>query len=363
MKQSIITIVLSTLSFFSIATTAASPANTLWIFGDSYLDKGTFGMKITDQTSGPEGPCQSNENPSCGPRTFGDAVAQTMGQSLSNYYHIVPYTGEQLNIRHNATAFAGGGARVSCEVNPSPAGSLCISNQLEDKIQSSGAFVDGDRVLINGGNNDFIFSYSGVEDYSDEAQLPQQETFIGLADSFLQAIEKNIGADGETDVKLGFYNVPESLVKMPALRMAFNLTDDPELEQKVQQHFITNVRAYNARMKAGLEKMNFSTVVIDISKYIADIMEFPMEYGFTNGVDPICPGTIVLGNHLDTIGGCTVEAIQKEGCGTLATGYIGSGCGNDYSRFLLSDTLHPSAYAYDNIDLSHTLPALKAAGW
>ena len=359
--------------------TPAKPV--LKIFGDSLMDSGTFGFKVTVQNSDKTKPFE----------IFPEKIASSLGASTPCPYFNFAVTGYLPNLA--CANYAVGGGRINTRGDTKAvvdtANPLSIVNQMS--IGSS-LLVASDIVLIDGGANDIadlVGSYlaattpDGLASFTNKLSTvlpaatvsalvtttPTTTTLNaaslayaqGLGQLMAQSINDKIVAKGVRKVivvnAVDISATPIFSGVMATLGAAPGSAQRSAVQTSVQ----TWTNAYNAALARGLTSS--SVLVVDLNSQFTQFLTVPAQYGLTNTTVPVCPkvdgGLDAYGlaslSQLATVLACNVTNLS----GNIP---VGETSPNWWQAYAFADDLHPTPALHALIG-TYILQQLVRVGW
>ena len=359
--------------------TPAKPV--LKIFGDSLMDSGTFGFKVTVQNSDKTKPFE----------IFPEKIASSLGASTPCPYFNFAVTGYVPNLA--CSNYAVGGGRINTRGDTKAvidtANPLSIVNQMS--IGSS-LLAASDIVLIDGGANDIadlVGAYlaattpDGLASFTNKLSTvlppatvaalltttPTTTTLNaaslayaqGLGQLMAKSINDKILARGVRKVVV-VNAVDISMTPIfGGVMAALGVAPGSAQRAAVQASVRTWTNAYNATLASGLTSS--SVLVVDLNSQFTQFLTQPVQYGLTNTTVPACPkvdgGLDAYGlaslSQLPTVLACNVT--------TLSSNIpVGETSPNWWQSYAFADDLHPTPGLHALIG-SYVLQQLVRVGW
>jgi phospholipase/lecithinase/hemolysin len=351
------------------------------VFGDSLMDSGTFGFKVTVQNSDKTKPFE----------LFPEKIASSLGASTLCPYYNFAVTGYVPN--PVCTNYAVGGGRINTRGDTKAvvdtANPLSILNQIS---AGSTLLAASDIVIIDGGANDMadlVGAYLGATTPVGLAAFTNKLSTVlpaatvdalvtttpttttlnaaslayaqALAQLMAQTINDKIIAKGVRKV-IAIDVVDISTTPIFGGVMA-TLGAAPGSAQRsaVQASLQTWTNAYNTTLARGLTSNN--VLVVDLNSQFTQFLTLPAQYGLTNTTTPACPK---VDGGLDAYGLASLSQLATVlACNTSYLSShipVGDTSPNWWQSYAFADDLHPTPALHSLIG-TYILQQLVRVGW
>jgi phospholipase/lecithinase/hemolysin len=359
--------------------TATKPV--LKVFGDSLMDSGTFGFKVTVQNSDKARPFE----------VFPEKIGSAMGASTPCPYFNFAVNRYILNPACTNYAVAGGrintrGDTTAVIDNSTP---LSILNQ----ISAGSTFLAASNiVIVDGGANDIadlVASYLGVATPDGLASFtsklatvlpaatvaalvtatPTDVTlnaaatayFQALAQLMVQSINDKILARGVRKVVVVNAVDITTTPLFGGVMAAVGATPGSAQRMAMQTSVQTWTNTFNATLARGLTSSNVQ--MVDLNTQFTEFLAHPAKYGLTNTGTPACPK---VDGGLDSVGlpslsqPATVLACNTSNMSSHVP--VGETSPNWWQSYAFADDFHPTP-ALHSLMGSFMLQQLVRVGW
>ena len=351
------------------------------VFGDSLMDSGTFGFKVTVQNSDKAKPFE----------IFPEKIASGLGTSTLCPYFNFAVTGYASN--PVCTNYAVGGGRINTRGDTKgtvdTATPLSIINQMS---AGSPLLAASDIVIVDGGANDMadlvaayigVFTPDGLTAFTNKlstvlpaatvaaliTSTPTTTTLNaaslayaqGLAQMMAQTINDKILARGVRKVVV--INVVD-ITATPifgGVMSALGAAPGSAQRNAVQTSVQTWTNAYNATLSRALTSN--SVLVVDLNSQFTQFVKQPAQYGLTNTTTPACPK---VDGGLDAFGLASLSQLATVlACNTSNLSShipVGETSANWWQSYAFADDLHPTPALHSLIG-TYILQQLVRVGW
>ena len=362
-------------------TPTATAKPVVKVFGDSLMDSGTFGFKVTIQNSDKSLPFEifpENIASSIGASTpcpyFNFAVTRYLNNPVCGNFAV---SGGRINTRGDTKA-------IFDSSNP-----LSILNQL---LIGSNFLAPTDIVIIDGGANDiadlagaylgattpdglaaFTNKLSTVLPATTVAALvtnaPTNATLSvaasayaqGLAQAMAQSINDKVVARGVRKVVVVNAVDITTTPLFGGIMAALGATPGSTQRAAVQTSVQTWTNLFNAALARGLPSS--SVLVVDLNSQFTQFLARPTQYGLTNTTTPACPK---VEGGLDNAGLASLSQIPTVlACNTSNMSShipVGESSPNWWKTYAFSDDFHPTP-ALHGLMATYILQQLVRVGW
>ena len=363
-------------------TTPKTIAPAFKVFGDSLMDSGTFGYKMTVQSSDLNNPFM----------IFPELVAANMGVSkLCSFFNYSAAT-STFSTQSTCTNYAVAGSRVNNLTNstaPSNTSPLSIPFQISTAAAS---IASTDIVMVDGGGNDMadlIGAYlqaatpAGVTTYTNLlttllpaatvstvlGSTPTATSMATAAGAYAQAAAQTLAASVRTNIvakgvnKVVVVNVPDitTTPRFAAILAQVAATAGTAKRDATQAAARAWVQAYNATLAQSLAGTKVQ--VFDLYAEGTRVTNSPAQYNLSNVTTPACPkvtgGTDSLGTATLTLP-ATVLACNS--ANLSANIPVGETSANWWQSYGYADNFHPTPALHRLIGQAINIQLAKA-GW
>ena len=353
----------------------------LKVFGDSLMDSGTFGFKVTVQNSDKTKPFQ----------IFPEKIASNLGASTPCPYFNFSVTGYLPNLACSNYAVGGGriNTRGDTKAVVDTASPLSILNQMSI---SSPFLAVTDIVVIDGGANDIadlVGAYLGATTPDGVASFTNKLSTVlpaatvsalvtttpttttlnaaslayaqGLAQLMAQSINDKILARGVRKVIVINAVDITTTPLFGGVMVALGAAPGSAQRNAVQTSVQTWTNAFNTTLARGLTSS--SVLVVDLNSQFSQFLALPAQYGLTNTTTPACPkvdgGLDAYGlaslSQLATVLACNVTNLSSR----IPAGETSP---NWWQSYAFADDLHPTPALHALIG-TFILQQLVRVGW
>lgn len=358
------------------------PKPVLKIFGDSLMDSGTFGFKVTVQNSDKSKPFE----------IFPEKIASSLGASTPCPYFNFGVTSYVIN--PVCSNYAVGGGRVNTRGDTKAvidtANPLSIPNQLS---AGSALLLPTDIVIIDGGANDMadlIGAYltantpDGLAAFTNKLSTvlpaatvsalvtatPTPVTMNAAASAYAQALGQGMGqtiidkvlARGVRKVVVvNAVDISTTPIFGGVMAAAGAAPGSPQ-RAAVQASIQAWTNAYNTALASRLTPSS-SVLVVDLNSQFTQFVSQPLQYGLTNTTTPACPkvdgGLDAYGlaslSQIPTVLACNTTNLQ----GRIP---VGETSPNWWQSYAFADDLHPTPALHALIG-TYILQQMLRVGW
>ncbi len=368
-------------------TTPKTIAPAFKVFGDSLMDSGSFGNKVTIQSS----------DPTTSFMVFPELVAANMGVGkLCSFFNYSTTTATSttatFSTQSTCTNYAVAGSRVNNLTNstsPSNSSPLSILYQIATAAPTLAAT---DVVMVDGGGNDMadlIGTYlragtaTGVSNYSNLlgtllpaatvstllGTTPTTTSMATAAAAYAQAAAQALAASVRTHIvakgvtKVVVVNVPDvtTTPRFAAILAQVEATSGTAKRDATQAAARSWLLAYNTALAQGLAGTNVQ--LFDLYAEGTRVTNNPAQYNLTNVTTPACPkvtgGTDSLGtatlNLPATVAACNTANLS-------ANIPVGETSANWWQSYGYADNFHPTPALHKLIGQAINIQLAKA-GW
>ncbi len=358
------------------------PRPVVKVFGDSLMDSGTFGFKVTVQNSGPARPFQ----------VFPEVVASSMGASAPCPFFNFALTTFLYNPLCNNFAVASGRINTRGDVNAvvDTSTPLNILNQISI---GSGFVQASDVVIIDGGANDIadlVGSYFGATTPDGITSLTSKLSTVlpastvaslvgsnpnpislnaastayiqAVAQQLVQAINDKILARGVRKVVV-VNAVDITTTPLFAGVMSAASAGPGSLQRAAAQLVVQGwTTAFNNALAAGLATSRVQIVDLN-TQFTRFVTSSPTQYGLTNTSTPACPK---VNGGLDKVGlpslsqPATVLACNVANMSAHIP--VGETSPNWWQNYAFADDFHPTPALHGLIG-NAIVQQLQRVGW
>ena len=357
------------------------PKPVLKIFGDSLMDSGSFGFKVTVQNADKSKPFE----------VFPEKIASSLGVNTPCPHFNFALT--KFVVNPGCTNYAVGGGRINprgdTKATVDPANPLSILNQI---AIGSAQLVASDIVVIDGGANDMadlVGAYlaattpDGLASFTSKLSTVLPATTVAalvtaaptaatlntaalayaqaLAQVMVQTVNDKILARGVRKVVV--INVVDISATPVFGGVMASLGAAPGSAQRnaVQTSIQTWTNAYNTALARGLSSNN--VLVVDLNSQFTQFLAQPAKYGLTNTTTPACPkvagGLDAYGlpslSQLPTVLACNSSNLS-------ANIPLGETSSTWWQSYAFADDLHPTPALHALIG-SFVLQQMVRVGW
>jgi outer membrane lipase/esterase len=351
------------------------------VFGDSLMDSGTFGFKVTVQNSDKTKPFE----------IFPEKIASSLGASTPCPHFNFAVTGYVPNPVCNN--YAVGGGRINTRGDTKgPVDTVTPLSILNQISAGSALLAASDIVIVDGGANDMadlVAAYIGVVTPDGFAAFTNKLSTVlpastvaalvtstpttttlnaaslayaqGLAQLMAQTINDKILARGVRKVVV--INVVD-ITATPifgGVMAALGAAPGSAQRNAVQASVQTWTNAYNAVLTRALTSN--SVLVVDLNSQFTQFVTQPAQYGLTNTTTPACPK---VDGGLDAFGLASLSQLPTVlACNTSNLSShipVGETSGNWWQSYAFADDLHPTPALHSLIG-SFILQQLVRVGW
>lgn len=357
------------------------PKPVLKVFGDSLMDSGTFGFKVTVQNADKSKPFE----------VFPEKIASSLGASTPCPHFNFAVTRYVTNL--SCTNYAVGGGRINVRGDTKAAVDtetpLSILNQVS---AGSAGLVPGDIVVIDGGANDIadlVGAYlaantpDGLEAFTSKlatvlpaatvaalvTSTPTAATLQaaalayarGLAERMAQTINDKILAKGVRKVvAINVVDISATPI-FGGVMAAAGAAPGSAQRIAVQASIQTWTNAYNAALAGGLPSS--SVLIVDLNRQFTQFLTQPAQYGLTNTTTPACPK---VDGGLDAYGLASLSQIPTvlacNSSNLSAHIPVGETSANWWQSYAFADDLHPTPALHALIG-TYVLQQMVRVGW
>ncbi len=364
----------------SVATVAtAKPV--VRVFGDSLMDSGTFGFKVTIQNSDKSRPFE----------IFPEKIASSLGASTPCPYFNFAVTGYVPN--PVCTNFAVSGGRINTRGDTiaaiDTANPVSILNQISI---GSNLMAASDIVIVDGGANDIADlagSYVGAVTPEGIASFTSKLSTVlpaatvaalvtgtpttttlnaaalayaqGLAQLMAQSINEKIVARGVRKVVVVNAVDITTTPLFGGIMSALGATPGSAQRAAVQTSIQAWTNLFNTTLAKGLPSS--SVLVVDLNSQFTQFLAQPAQYGLTNVTTPACPK---VNGGLDNAGLASLTQLPTVlACNTSNMSShipVGETLPTWWQTYAFSDDFHPTPAMHALIG-NFILQQLVRVGW
>lgn len=357
------------------------PKPVLKVFGDSLMDSGTFGFKVTVQNADKSKPFE----------VFPEKVASALGANTPCPHFNFALTKFVNN--PSCTNYAVGGGRVNTRGDTKAAidttTPLSILNQMS---VGSPSLAASDIVIIDGGANDMadlvgaylaVPTSDGLESFTNKLSTvlpaatvaalvtpaPTATTLNtaalayaqGLAQLMVQTINEKILARGVRKVVvINVVDISATPI-FGGVMAAAGAAPGSAQRNAVQAAIQTWTNAYNLALARGLASNN--VLVVDLNSQLTQILTQPAKYGLTNTTTPACPK---VAGGLDAYGLASLSQLPTvlacNSSNLSANVPVGETSPNWWQSYAFADDLHPTPALHSLIG-TFLLQQMVGVGW
>ena len=364
-----------------VAAPAVAVKPVVKVFGDSLMDSGTFGFKVTTQNSDKSRPFE----------IFPEKVASGLGANTPCPYFNYAVNGYVSNPVCGNFAVSGGriNTRGDTIAVIDTANPVSILNQISI---GSNAMAASDIVIVDGGANDIAdlaSSYvsaitpDGIANFKNKLSTVLTASTVAalvtttpttttlnvaasayaqsLAQLMAQSINDKIVAKGVRKVVV--VNVVDITTTPLFAGIMSTLGATPGSAQRaaVQTSVQTWTNLFNTTLAKGLPST--SVLVVDLNSQFTQFLAQPAQYGLTNTTTPACPR---VAGGLDNAGLASLTQIATVlACNTSNMSAhipVGETSPNWWQTYAFSDDFHPTPALHGLIG-TYILQQLVRVGW
>ena len=351
------------------------------VFGDSLMDSGSFGFKVTIQNSDKSRPFE----------IFPEKIASSLGANTP-----CPYFNFALTrfVPNRACAnFAVGGGRINIRGDANsvvdPEDPTSILNQM---AIGSSSLAPSDIVLIDGGANDIAdltgaylgaTTPAGLTSFTNKlstvlpantvaalvTNVPTTATLNAAASVYAQALAQQLAQSVNDKIlargvrKVIVVNAVDITLTPVFGGVMATVGAGPGSAQRaaVQASVQTWTNLFNATLARGLTSN--SVLVVDLNTQFARFLAQPAQYGLTNTTTPACPK---VSGGLDQYGLASLSQTPTVlACNTSNMSSnipVGETSPNWWQTYAFADDLHPTPALHALIG-TYVLQQLVRVGW
>ncbi|MES2582860.1 MAG: SGNH/GDSL hydrolase family protein [Pseudomonadota bacterium] len=357
------------------------PKPVLKIFGDSLMDSGTFGFKVTVQNADKNKPFE----------IFPEKIASSLGANTPCPHFNFAVTGYVSNL--TCTNYAVGGGRINTRGDTKAVVDTTTPLSILNQISAGATLLaSSDIVVIDGGANDMadlvgaylaINTPDGLESFTNKLStvLPAATVAAlvtatptamtlnaaalayaqGLAQLMAQTINDKILARGVRKVVvINAVDISATPI-FGGVMAAAGAAQGSAQRNAVQASIQTWTNAYNSTLASRLTSN--SVLVVDLNSQFTQFLTRPAQYGLTNTTTPACPrvpgGLDAYGlaslSQLPTVLACNSSNLSDH----IPAGETASTWWQSYA---FADDLHPTPALHALIG-TFVLQQMVRVGW
>lgn len=350
-------------------------------FGDSLMDSGSFGFKVTIQNSDKSRPFE----------IFPERIASSLGANTPCPYFNFALTRFVSNPACGNFAVGGGRINIRGDANSvvDPEDPTSILNQI---AIGSSKLASSDIVLVDGGANDLAdltgaylgaTTPAGLTSFTNKlstvlpastvaalvTNMPTTATLNAAASVYAQALAQQLAQSVNEKIvargvrKVIFVNAVDITITpvFGATMNSIGVAPGSAQRAAVQTAVQTWTNLFNTTLARGLPSNN--VLVVDLNTQFTRFLSQPAQYGLTNVTTPACPK---VPGGLDNVGLASLsQAPTVLACNTTnmsANIPPGETSPNWWQTYAFADNLHPTPALHGLIG-TYILQQLVRVGW